>query len=106
MTTDDDDPEYGYGKFDRPLWSVRDRDAERIREQLRRAGFADFDERHLNGFAVEGEGDPFHVAYCGDESMHGPTGEAMAGYRAALKGAGWRVEPAEDGDAQSFEVYL
>lgn len=66
-----DEPLYGYGKAGRPLWSPRDRDAEEIRRVLRRGGFSDFDERHLEGFAVEGANsgqddlEPFAVAYCG-----------------------------------------
>jgi hypothetical protein len=38
MNGDADRPEFGYGKGGRPLWSLRDRDAEQIRAVLRRAG--------------------------------------------------------------------
>lgn len=35
-------PRFGYGRFGRPLWTARDRDAEAIREILRRAGRREF----------------------------------------------------------------
>jgi hypothetical protein len=92
MVTVVDGPRYGYGKGQRPLWTPRDRDAEVIRRVLRRGGFHDVDERHLDGFAVEGGSDrqPFSVAYCGD--VAGTVGR----YQAALERAGLRVRPDPD----------
>ena len=99
-----DEPRFGYGKGRRPLWSPRDRDAEVIRRVLRRAGFRDVDERHPDGFAVEGANasengpEPFAVAYCGDND---PT--VLARYRAVLQQAGWQVD-ADDSNADGWLV--
>lgn len=93
-----DEPRYGYGRGERPLWSRRDRDAEAIRRVLRRAGFRDFDERHLNGFAVEGASssedgmEPFAVAYCGDTDA--PA--VLTRYQRALERAGLTADPDPD----------
>ncbi|PWR15087.1 hypothetical protein DKT69_12850 [Micromonospora sicca] len=82
-------PRYGYGASVRPLWSVRDRDAERIRTAPRRVGLRDFGERHPDRFAVEGanvslEGpEPFAVSYCGASA-----GVVVVGGRWAAAGAG------------------
>ncbi|MGC5288931.1 hypothetical protein [Micromonospora sp. DT231] len=88
-----DEPRYGYGKGERPLWSSRDRDAEAVRRVLRGAGFRDVGERHLDGFAVEGaSGDgpePFYVSYCGYPKKPGTIGR----YVQALRRAGFEVEP-------------
>ncbi|WP_435204986.1 hypothetical protein [Micromonospora sp. bgisy143] len=88
-----DEPRYGYGKGERPLWSSRDRDAEAVRRVLRRAGFRDVGERHLDGFAVEGaSGDgpkPFYVSYCGYPKKPGTIGRCVQ----ALRRAGFEVEP-------------
>ncbi|MBM0233192.1 hypothetical protein JNW91_15765 [Micromonospora sp. STR1_7] len=87
-------PRYGYGRGGRPLGSSRDRDAEALRRVLRRAGLRDFDERHLDGFAVEGANssldgpEPFSVAYCGTAGVP----EAMTRYRAVLQQAGYQVD--------------
>ncbi|WP_156056133.1 hypothetical protein [Streptosporangium roseum] len=64
----DDDPQFGYGAGGRPLWTVRDRDAEVIRTVLRKAGSREFSERH-GGFVVEGgqDGAPFAIA-CADDA--------------------------------------
>ncbi|MFY1599502.1 hypothetical protein [Micromonospora sp. WMMD737] len=92
---DAEHPQYGYGRGERPLWSARDRDAETLRKLLRRAGLRDFDERHLDGFAVEGANasqdgpEPFVVTYCGTDDVP----EAVARYRAVLERAGYQVEP-------------
>lgn len=91
---DNEQPRYGYGRGGRPLGSLRDRDAEAIRRVLRRAGLRDFDERHLNGFAVEGANasmdgpEPFSVAYCGTADVP----ETMARYRSVLERAGYQVD--------------
>ncbi|MBB5782025.1 hypothetical protein [Nonomuraea jabiensis] len=92
----DDEPEFGYGAGGRPLWSVRDRDAEGIRTVLRKAGRREFSERH-DGFVVEGGGDgaPFLVA-CTEEAR-GSAPELMR-YRVDLVKAGYRVEPDPDDD--------
>jgi hypothetical protein len=87
MTTTDQPP-HGYGKYDRPLWTDRDRDAEAIRAVLRGAGCREFSESH-GGFAVEGghDGEPFAVA-CADDDAH--VGD-LARYRPALEAAGYQV---------------
>jgi hypothetical protein len=87
-------PRYGYGRGGRPLGSSRDRDAEALRRVLRRAGLRDVDERHLDGFAVEGANasldgpEPFSVAYCGTADVP----QTVARYRTALEQAGYRVD--------------
>ncbi|WDQ00104.1 hypothetical protein PVK74_30510 [Micromonospora chalcea] len=91
---DTEQPQYGYGRGGRPLGSSRDRDAEALRRALRRAGLWDFDERHLDGFAVEGANasldgpEPFSVAYCGTADVP----QTMARYRTVLEQAGYRVD--------------
>lgn len=50
--SDDDNPEFGYGASGRPLWTVRDRDAEVIRTVLRKAGRREFSNGQ-GGFVVE-----------------------------------------------------
>jgi hypothetical protein len=93
-SVDDERPRYGYGRGGRPLGSPRDRDAEALRRVLRRAGLRDFDERHLNGFAVEGANnsvdgpEPFSVAYCGTADRS----ETVARYLAVLERAGYHVD--------------
>ncbi|BBH67735.1 hypothetical protein ACTI_44200 [Actinoplanes sp. OR16] len=97
-----DEPRFGYGKGQRPLWYRRDWEAEVIRKVLRRAGFRDFDERHLEGFAVEGasgsEREPFSVAYCGETN---PAG-TLTRYQRALELAGLTVS----GDPDNEETLL
>ncbi len=88
-----DEPRFGYGKGQRPLWSARDRDAEVIRRVLRRTGFRDADDRHLNGFAVEGgDSEPFSVAYCADQDVQ----TTVSRYRVALQRAGLQVRSDPD----------
>ena len=78
------------------MWSPRDRDAEVVRRVLRRAGLRDVDERHLDGFAVEGADssengpEPFAVAYCGDTDAG-----VLARYRSVLERAGLQVSTDE-----------
>ncbi|MFF0182613.1 hypothetical protein ACFYPF_26340 [Micromonospora sp. NPDC005223] len=99
---DTEQPQYGYGRDGRPLGSPRDRDAEALRRALRRAGLRDFDERHLDGFAVEGANasldgpESFSVAYCGTSDVP----QTMARYRTALEQAGYRV------DADSLDEHV
>src|SRR2546421_4295562 len=101
-----DEPRYGYGKGERPLWSRRDRDGEAIRQVLRRGGFHDFDEGHLDGFAVEGANssesgrEPYAVAYCGGEDTVRAT---LRRYSALLEQVGYRVGPDPD-DEQTLLV--
>ncbi|MEH0826296.1 MULTISPECIES: hypothetical protein [unclassified Micromonospora] len=91
---DTEQPRYGYGRGGRPLGSSRDRDAEALRRVLRRAGLRDVDERHLDGFAVEGANasldgpEPFSVAYCGTADVP----QTMAHYRTVLERAGYQVD--------------
>jgi hypothetical protein len=40
----DERPAFGYGQGQRPLWSERDRDAERVRDILRGAGLVEFND--------------------------------------------------------------
>lgn len=89
-----DEPRFGYGKGQRPLWSARDRDAEVIRRVLRRAGFHDADDRHVRGFAVEGgdDAEPFSVSYCADVDADA----TVSRYRVALQRAGLQVRPDPD----------
>ncbi|WP_063754990.1 FAD-dependent oxidoreductase [Streptomyces sp. NRRL B-3229] len=54
------EPEFGHGAYGRPLWTLEDRDAERIRAALREAGLPEFTDQQP-GFAVEG-GAPILVA--------------------------------------------
>ncbi|MFI7422586.1 hypothetical protein [Nonomuraea sp. NPDC049684] len=49
----DDEPRFGYGQGQRPLWSERDRDAERTRAALRAAGLMEFSDSRA-GFVGEG----------------------------------------------------
>ena len=51
--SDEEEPKFGHGRGDRPLWIERDRDAEAIRVVLRRARCDEFGNRH-GGFVVEG----------------------------------------------------
>lgn len=101
-----DEPRYGYGKGKRPLWSRRDRDGEAIRQVLRRGGFHDFDERHLDGFAVEGANssqdgqEPYTVTCCGEAATASAT---LRRYRALLEQAGYRIGPDPD-DEQTLLV--
>lgn len=93
----DEEPEFGYGRRGRPLWTVRDRDAERVRKVLRWARCREFSDRR-GGFVVEGGEDdgPFAVA-CASESLAG-RGEVER-YALALGAAGYHVEPDEEDDA-------
>ncbi|MFI6457032.1 hypothetical protein ACIBF6_36420 [Streptosporangium amethystogenes] len=68
----DDDPQFVYSAGQRPLWTVRDRDAEVIRTVLRQAGRREFSERH-GRFVVEGgeDGAPFAIS-CADDADISP----------------------------------
>ncbi|MEU0484038.1 hypothetical protein ABZ260_33250 [Streptosporangium sp. NPDC006013] len=96
-----DEPRFGYGRGRRPLWSERDRDAERVRDALRGAGLAEFGEDQ-DGFVVEsGEtGQPFAVAFTGPEV---DAEEEFRTYTAGLRSAGMRAEQDPD-DSQALQV--
>ena len=103
---DFEDPEFGYGEGDRPLWSVRDRDAEGIRRLLRKAGHREFSDVH-GGFAVEGANssedgaEPFLVS-CADSDDEFVAIE-LARYAVLLKAAGYAVS-ADPEDEDFLEV--
>jgi hypothetical protein len=101
---DGNQPQYGSGHFDRPLWTVRDRDAKAIRQVLRRAGRREFTlglaaktaERH-GGFVVE-DGEPqatFLVACAGLHDDEEAAGE-VRDYAEALTATGYQVPDADD----------
>lgn len=96
-------PRYGYGREQRPLWTVRDRDAEEIRKVLRRAKRKEFGTRD-GGFVVEGGSDraPFLVAAALDNAAAGT--EEIKVYAEVLAAAGYRVEP-EPEDRQTLRVW-
>lgn len=98
----DDEPRFGYGQGRRPLWSERDRDAERIRDALRAAGLMEFSDGRA-GFVVEGVGAerPFLVAFARPASG---AGDQVVAYAAALRAAGMRGEPDSD-DEQTLLVW-
>jgi hypothetical protein len=105
--SDDEHPKYGYGKGDRPLWSVRDRDAEAIRQVLRKAGHRDFSDLPVrHGFAVEGANasedgpEPFWIT-CTDEKL--VAADELDRYAAVLRTAGYQVAVDPDDD-QVLEV--
>jgi hypothetical protein len=68
----------------------------------RKAGRQEFSDDH-GGFAVEGGdgGDPFMVA-CADDA--GASAVELPQYEAALRAAGYRVEP-EPGDDQALRAW-
>ncbi|WP_433381402.1 hypothetical protein [Streptosporangium sp. CA-115845] len=99
----DDEPKFGYGLGRRPLWSERDRDAERVRDTLRGTGLMEFSDGR-NDFVVEGggTGQPFLVAFTG---LTNGAREQVGTYAVALRSAGMRVEPDSDDD-QNLQVWL
>lgn len=92
IRTTAENPAFGYGAGKRPLWTVRDKDAEQIRIALRGAGCTELSERS-GGFVVEGgqSGTPFLVACATDDALT-ETSEITT-YIKALTSAGFRVEP-------------
>jgi hypothetical protein len=95
-----DNPRFGLGRFGRPLWSARARDAERIRQALRDGGHREWDVGHSSpGFAVEGAGlgpgEEFLVASAADGPMNSAD---VRGYEATLRTAGYRVDHDPDDD--------
>ncbi|MDF2706437.1 MAG: hypothetical protein K0R62_2089 [Nonomuraea muscovyensis] len=92
----DDGPQLGCGAGGRPLWTVRDRDAEVIRTVLRKAGSREFSERH-GGFVVEGgqDGAPFAIACADDADI---AVRELARYEEALRKAGYRLQRDPDDD--------
>jgi hypothetical protein len=97
-----DKPQFGYGEGRRPLWTLRDRDAEVIRTVLRKSGQREFREGQ-GGFVVEGgnDGAPFVLACADDAEV---AVRELARYEAALLKAGYRVEP-DPGDDQALRVW-
>ncbi|SNS80877.1 hypothetical protein SAMN06265355_13136 [Actinomadura mexicana] len=103
-------PRYGYGRGRRPLWDERNRDAERIRRALRRAGLKEFGEDG-GGFVVENgeDGGPFSVAAALDPGLDGVNVRTvMDDYTRALTAQGWRVGPdtGPDPQEQILEVWI
>lgn len=108
MTSRDDqhdgqDPAYGHSFDARPLWSERDRDAEQLRELLRRRGFTEFTEGS-DGFVVEHPDDgPMLLIHTGE-----PRAERVAAehdYARLLEQAGYRFAPNATGDGQGWRVW-
>ncbi|TDE54678.1 hypothetical protein E1295_14210 [Nonomuraea mesophila] len=95
----DEGPTYGRGSGGRPLWSERDRDAERIGAVLRRSGCAATGGG--DGFAVEGGHDGvFLVTFA---ERHLPAAGGMEACVRALVRAGMSAEP-QPGDARTLRV--
>ncbi|MDL4818678.1 hypothetical protein [Actinomadura opuntiae] len=89
---DGERPRFGYGRYGRPLWDERCRDAERIRRALRKAKIREFGED--GGFSVEQpaeDGGPYTVAAALDDDED--LEAVMADYRRALAAQGWRIGP-------------
>jgi hypothetical protein len=84
-------PFYGFGAGDRPLWTARDRDAERIRGVLRDANCQESGEGG-EGFVVEGGNGPypFFVACNIDNPVKAAT--ELTKYEETLAKAGFRVK--------------
>jgi hypothetical protein len=102
---DRNQPQYGYGHFDRPLWTARDRNAEAIREVLRRAGRREFTlglapetaERHGGFVAEDGETHATLLVACA--GLHDDEAAAeVRHYAEALTAAGYQVTPDLDAD--------
>jgi hypothetical protein len=94
----DHGPTYGLGAGGRPLWTVRDRDAERIRALLRRSWHTGSDGAR-DGFAVTG----------GDDGVFLVTFTAESEARAcasALTSAGLSVDEPRPGDHRTLRVRL
>lgn len=111
MSDEQSNPRYGFGKYGRPLWSERDRDAEGIRLVLRRARYREWRE-DWGGFVVEGgEGGSGFAVACAAEATDLRGGDPVAEldhYREALAAAGYLVQRAagvEDGDRQVLRVW-
>ncbi|MEU4377046.1 hypothetical protein [Pseudonocardia alni] len=109
MTSRDDQhdgqaPAYGHSFDARPLWSVRDREADQLRELLRRRGFVEFTEGG-DGFVVEHPGDegPMLLVHTGQ-----PRAERVAAehdYARLLEQAGYRFAPNATGDGEGWRVW-
>ncbi|MCX4826720.1 hypothetical protein OG883_44570 [Streptomyces sp. NBC_01142] len=104
MERKDEQPQFGYGRGERPLPRLVDRDAEVIREVLRKAGCLEFSDSE-DGFVVESgdEGAPFLVACTVDEWAEAE--QELQRYRAALAGASMRVEPDPE-DRKTLLVWM
>lgn len=104
MERGEEQPQFGYGRGERPLSSVVDRDAEAIREVLRGAGRPEFSDSE-DGFVVESgdEGSSFLVACTFDEWTDAE--QELQWYRMALTDARMRVEPDPE-DRKTVVVWM
>ncbi|MFI1312431.1 hypothetical protein ACH4TS_20155 [Streptomyces albidoflavus] len=104
MEREEEQPQFGYGRGERPLSSARDRDAEVIREVLRGARRPEFSDSE-DGFVVESgdEGAPFLVACTIDEWTDAEP--ELQRYRVALADARLRVEPDPE-DRKTLQVWM
>ncbi|MEU6753065.1 hypothetical protein ABZ914_43180 [Spirillospora sp. NPDC046719] len=103
-----DVPAFGYGRWQEPLRTRRDRDAETIRTVLRKAGRPEFCHPG-DGFFVDGgrDGEPFLVA-CASRARRrtlSPFAE-LAAYTTALTAAGMLVEPQTGPDASPLVLQV
>ena len=104
MTSQDQqEPAYGHSFDARPLWSERDRDADQLRELLRRRGFTEFTEGS-DGFVVEHtDAGPMLLVHTGQ-----PRSERVAAehdYGRLLEQAGYRFAPNATGDGEGWHVW-
>lgn len=101
-------PAFGYGRWQQPLHTQRDRDAETIRKALRKAGCPEF--RHPgDGFYVDGGHDdgPFLVG-CASRTRHRRLSPAaqLAAYTMVLTAAGMLVEPQTGPEASASVLHV
>ncbi|GAA4988381.1 hypothetical protein WHI96_25035 [Pseudonocardia tropica] len=96
-------PAYGHGFEARPLWSVRDRDAEQLRELLRRRGFVEFTEGG-DGFVVEHPDDEGPMLLVHTRQPRSERVAAEQDYGRLLEQAGYRFAPNATGDGEGWRV--
>lgn len=100
---DEQDPAYGHSFDARPLWSERDRDADQLRELLRRRGFVEFTEGS-DGFVVEHPDDgPMLLVHTGQ--LRAERVAAEHDYASLLEQAGYRFTPNATGDGEGWRVW-
>jgi hypothetical protein len=97
-----DGPRFGYGAGARPLWTERDRDAEKIRIVLRDAGHREYGDWR-DGFVVEGGNseDPFFVGCTFADDAD--AAKERIGYLRGLNAAGYHVT-ADRNDERILQV--